>query len=82
MAELEPQFVTLEEAFEMLKNRKLIYNRYFSLLFPLLTDTKIEDLLDIEKNLETSSIRFKNSTNFFFPNLYDTFNLKYAEVID
>lgn len=82
MAELVPQFVTLEEAFEKLKNRKLIYNRCFSLLFPILTDTKIEDLLDIEKNFETSSIRFKNSTNFFFPNLYDTFSLKYAEVID
>ena len=82
MAELEPQFVTLEEAFEKLKNRKLIYNRCFSLLFPILTDTKIEDLLDIEKNFETSSIRFKNSTNFFFPNLYDILNIEFKEVID
>jgi hypothetical protein len=82
LAELEPQFVTLEEAFEKLKNRKLIYNRCFSLLFPILTDTKIEDLLDIEKNFETSSIRFKNSTNFFFPNLYDILNIEFKEVID
>ena len=82
MTELVPQFVTLEEAFEKLKNRKLIYNRCFSLLFPILTDTKIEDLLDIEKNLETSSIRFKNSTNFFFPNLYDILNIEFKEVID
>jgi hypothetical protein len=49
-----PKFVTLEEAFQGLKDKELIFNRCWSFLFPILTETNVDDLPHLcEININT-----------------------------
>ena len=55
----EPKFVTLPEYYEGLKNRKMFFNRPWSVLYPYLTKTKNAELMDIERLVNTSIFMFK-----------------------
>ena len=66
MEDFIPKFVTLEEAFEGLKDKELIFNRCWSFLFPILTETNIDDLMDVEKLALNAVISVKHSSRFSF----------------
>ena len=85
-----PKFVTLPEFYEGLKNRKMLFNRPWSVLYPILTKTKIAELMDIERLANTSILMFQPSKIAKFdqisePNLFDLFEFdfdKFLELID
>jgi hypothetical protein len=82
-----PKFVTLEEAFQGLKDKELIFNRCWSFLFPILTETNVDDLMDVEKHAQNAVISVKHSSRFSFekteePNLFDLFCLDINKLKD
>ena len=52
----EPKFVTLPEFYEGLKNRTMLFNRPWSVLYPIITKIKNADLMDIERLAKTSIV--------------------------
>jgi hypothetical protein len=56
-------------------------------VLPFLTKTKVDDLMDIEKDAHNSTIKFKHSQNFGFgknvePSFLDILDIKFEDVLN